>query len=310
MNKVFHAYVADIAEVRPVQLDGDQGTFLFTQEQFRDARIYFIVKRDQSRFIFDKMSINPNGEIQFVIEIGNKTYSKPVDYHYVLKPELSKIIKSETYFGTNIDEVRQAIEKHSDRYKMGFVFDLSSRQPDSLEAIVLKDGEKYPHLVTCHAIAQYFGFYQNHPAEIVYIGQSKEIKDRVTKHEYIQKALARYDRYYDVKVCFLTLESSIFEVRIDNNNIIPIKTISDNFLSNNNHVTIIERVLINHFVPEYNRLHTRTPLHRDDLIKPKLTKRNYIAIKIDLDFDDAYWTFGTDNVNMNKQHRIEVKFSK
>ncbi|NOK58707.1 MAG: hypothetical protein GFH27_549301n265 [Chloroflexi bacterium AL-W] len=308
-EKIFNPYMKQSIFVRPFQFYGDYKDFVFSQDRIENANIYFIVERLRIRFIPEKISVKPTGEMRFVFNRTGRNFKLSVDFaRILLESHLTsemKRVTSTTLFGLDMSKVMRQISNNNKGITAGCVFDIHSSSTDILKFTVFNtngfsiDGYLSPHGLLSREIIDFNNF-----SQLLYVGKSKDISNRSVKHEKILQALAECSDDKDIYLFFC---------EFDENQITLIPMAGNRMLVSNDSVKdidkipkieLIEMCLINYFKPLCNEGYKYTDIINNKKVDEYLKANEYTKIVIETDHDHAFWRFGSDFIQPSLRHEI------
>ncbi|WMX12426.1 hypothetical protein [Aureispira sp. CCB-E] len=231
--------------------------------------LYFITKIPKIKYKIEATKIIKNEFINFSFSYKGKTQS--------LSIEINKFIqKNATQWGNHIpntfnhsNTVLKFLPKESTINELTFI---------------LSDGTQSIKLI--QHIVEVANYLQLKP-EVVYIGKSKKIIQRIRNHSTVQKIFIELEEDKEILFNFVYFYSSyggslhnfdpnlnMMSLNFSNPNILP-----DEYKTK---YGLLERILINLFQPKYNTQHMKTELVKDELIKEKLLNNNIKWVAINL----------------------------
>lgn len=138
---------------------------------------------------------------------------------------------------------------------------------------------------------------------ILYIGKSEKLNDRIYRHEKIQEALSVVDDESDIYLYAFQFNDSRIRMStaIPNTNIFRKEDVDD--INNEDRIALIEMALINYFKPKMNTNYVDSNLNDSDIFQRAL-RGKYQKIVQEVDHDGGFWNFGSDNVKPALRHEI------
>lgn len=194
------------------------------------------------------------------------TRNLSIQSHFILKFKLVVAgIKTETF---KVD-IRDLLE--------GEKFSLSKKEIKEDEIYILNDlGGKY--IITPEILETKFELLINNQPEIIYIGKSINLINRLTKaHKHIQLALSRRKDYENIRVYAIKFEYSYAGTNQETNTTYLLGNINTKMLDikmDNSLFELVERVLIHFFKPELNILHKQTNIKTDKRLQELVIDKN------------------------------------
>lgn len=280
-NLLNHLVFYEIQTAKPLPyrfLFDDVITELFNESnEFKYSNIYFFCKQKKVRFNLEKTRILDNKSIITELLIG-------------------KDQKKQVY--TNLFEVSRYIQELFES-PLNFLGLNSNRTDTFLNKLNLNDSDSGMLKLSIKNIAMDKTIYYelipdnflymldldiNDPPEIVYIGQSFRMLDRIQSHKTLHKAVSKLKDHEELKIFFLTFKYGYG----GDNTLANLKSdISQLWLSQHGKnktfakkIDLVERFLIHFFKPEYNKQHVNCSIEEDNLVKDILIENNIKAIGI------------------------------
>lgn len=221
-------------------------------ESFKHSNIYFFCKVHKRRFDLSKTRISNTKDLHTVIRVNGVCYEIQESIYnliFIFQNQPSSIQES---FNIEIDS-DSCTETH-------LIFNLSSELIDNESFQVRLSVIDLEHSLNIDL--------KNYP-EVIYIGQSFRILDRIREHKTLNKATSRLIDNEELIIYFIN-----FRYGIGDKYKVPSK-MWDFMLENENRmskeyrekISLAERFLIYLFKPIYNDQHVNTELSKDMLVK-------------------------------------------
>lgn len=287
----FIGFEFDTAEQLPYRSLYDEGYLmsLHFKEIFNHSYIYFFTRVKKVRFDLTQCKFKSMLSLQIGIKIGHgKTIKRTVPL-YSLFPGISMKKKdfNETYGWYKGLKTCELNTDKSTNQKL--VFDICSFGTKYSEWAVIPEffdiGKKKESI--------------NSP-EILYIGQSHDMLERMKKHKTLIKANSLLKDEDEIRIYFLTFrtmyasegknfneDNKLHNVMLKHRDTHP----DENKLK----INLIERFLINYFKPLYNETHKSTSIGKDNLVKELLIKFNVEGITMGFGMEGNNFKFWSEH---------------
>lgn len=232
--------------------------------------IYFFGKTPKAIFKTEDTRVIKNVGVYFTYIYGKKTETISVYKTDLIKTNQRRWgVKIPHNFDVN-NATLELDKNHTNSSEL--VFQLKDKQ----DKIVLRQG-----------IEELDG-YLNFKPEVIYIGKSKEIVKRLRNHSTLQKAYFSLKENEQLKLYLTHFTSGYGPNSLKarpNLEIVKLNLSSPKILNESYKIkySLLERILINFFQPEYNIQHMKTELNKDELIKEELIKKDVKCVAINLD---------------------------
>ena len=160
-----------------------------------------------------------------------------------------------------------------------------------------------------HQLLNMTKIFINDDSEILYVGQSHNMPERIISHEKVQRALAEAEDNEDIYIYFFSInERVIFAGEV-------LGIFDENFgdvneITNKSRVNLVEMVLINYFRPEYNTTFVNSEIPLNNQVDNFLRKNEYTRMIVEVNCDSKFFRFGSSTVRAKQQHMIVHKLDR
>lgn len=287
----FIGFEFDTAELLPYRSLYDEQYLMSLQskEIFNRSYIYFFTRVKKLRFDLAVCKFKNMLSLQIGIKIGHEKTIKRTVSLYSLFPgiQMNKKEFNDTYgWHKGLRTCELNIDKSTNQK---LVFDICCF------------GTKYNEWAV---IPEFFEIDNKEEAinspEIVYIGQSHNILERMKKHKTLIKANSLLKDEDEIRIYFLTFRTIYASEgkNFNEGNIIHNVMLkhSDTYPNENKlKINLIERFLINYFKPLYNETHKLTSIGKDTLVKELLIRFNVEGVTMGLGMEGNIFKFWSEH---------------
>lgn len=303
-QKVFYSWLSGSLCIRPYQLYGMYGKIVEKRKEFTDASIYFIVEIEKIRFIPKSIEISRDGTIKFAFLIGNKrTLDTRISLpRLICEDDLPEDFHSLVFGVKDLEDYRKLLRKSNIPFTGICMNDASNEEKLVLNVYgldIVTTMEVPPQNVLLRANIN-IGASPN----ILYIGQSKNIRKRTSGHEKIQRALSEVNNDKEIYLYFFDFETKIFLMGLPVGEFDALDTSNPSKIDFQGKLNLVEMALINYFKPRYNEMLTKTNIPLNKQVERLMKKNKYTQIDIEVNFDSDFWQFGSDMIPNNNSHLI------
>lgn len=320
-HKMFTPYLGDTAFIQPYQLYGKFGEELKADPNFQEATIYFIAKRKKLRFVLSDTRFEGNDLIFSISIEGKRTITNRMSLPLLLTGEERHDLKEIFMKPISSFFELQVLQQKMPHYPLsGIMINKTKSNENTLFFnIYASDGRSVEKYVMPHLLLNGLGIDANDFSEVLYIGQSCKMGDRVISHEKIQRALAEKNDTEDIYLYFFNIkEKTIFHGAEDSWKRVGItflvgssETPSDNVveITDEGRINLVEMALINYFKPEYNTTFVDTKIPLNQQVKNLLKTNGYTRIMAEVNFDSVFYRFSSGYVRPKQHHAIVYKLN-
>jgi hypothetical protein len=257
------------------------------KETFQDSNIYFITKTKKVRFNLEKTTFINKTDFKTEIILGDNEKSASCS------ASLYDLVNVFSHFHETKEDFEELIRCENPLIKLDYR--LEDSKSDMLSLYLLVDEqEEYPikllpenFEVVCEVD------FKNEP-EILYIGQSFNMLDRIQSHKALHKSVSQIEDDEEVKVCFINFKYGYGGGKAQ-------ATINgkmwDYWLNQDRKsadyktkIDLVERFLIHFFKPIYNNQHVNSNMIEDKRVKEILLTESISSMSVGL----SVWGFGYD----------------
>jgi hypothetical protein len=324
-SKFFHAYLKNYIFLKNTKLQKGYIEYLKEHEIVKKSNIYFVSKIKKIRFCIKNLKIGFNGNLCGALYYGNEKikFNYPlIDFYYSI-PEINNHFNSpleflNTYYTCSIpiDFIQQLCIKYKFYKNSAINTKLSNNDGKNIivNSSLMYKLTNYTDQITIES-ENFFGLLEQdgllpktiecYP-ELIYIGISKDITSRTSKHDKFSKFYEELND--DEELLFYFLEFDEAELSIDNlyNNF---KVISNDYVNNindTNKIQLLETSLINYFKPKLNTQKKDSDLTTSKKVDECLKKNGFTDINIEIDVaEEILSTFGNYRTSHSNKHFIE-----
>jgi len=266
---------------------------LIETDEFKNSNIYLFARVKKLRFDIKSTQLINKRTLETTIIVGENQRIHVIENLYNLVPILSDVYPT-------FDEFNDLFSDEDDYWSCEIDWNESSN--DRLHFLhKTKKGEVFDTWISPEHFNPTIAFelnpdYNNRP-EVVYVGQSFRMIDRITSHQTLHKAVSELKDNEELKIYFLTfkygygghkdfmkMSGEVFETWLSEHG----KT--DEFKSK---IDLVERFLIHFLQPKYNTQHIKTNIENDRLVKEILLKNDIDTVTIDIGVkgkDFEFWS--------------------
>ncbi|MFV7790911.1 hypothetical protein ACNO6Z_08620 [Aliarcobacter lanthieri] len=327
MEKIFSSYLKNFIFLRNEKLQYDYIKLLNENDIVKNSNIYFVTKIKKIRF--DKNpSIGLNFNLKGKLLVGNSkiSFNYQLINLYFSFPTLNQYFNSKydliNYFygsNTKIDFLNKLYMRYkfykdfkinrnlsdSDGKNIYINSGLTKRITNESDELVIFS-ENLLGLLDLNNSINNLDF----KGELIYIGKSKEITKRTSKHDKFSKFYSNLKD--DEELLFYFLEFDDSNLSINNYKALDFKVIS-NFeideISKSNRISLIEASLINYFKPILNCQEKNKDLTKSSKVKEYLLKNDFTSIHIEIITEGLFAKFGNDLVVHSNEHNIKYNIN-
>jgi len=323
LKKIFHSYLKNYIFLRNEKLQNENIDLLKKHEIVKKSNIYFVTKIKKIRF--NNVSIKFNGNIKGILSVGKDKipFSYPLIEFYFSMPEIKKYFKNKinflnTYYNckSNINILNKLCIKYKfyKDFKINYNLSNADGKYIYINAGLTKKLTNETDELIIHT-ENFLGLLESNNAignldfngELIYIGKSKEVITRTSKHDKFSKFYSQLND--DEELLFYFLEFDDATLSIDNYSILNNFKVISNFevdeITKENRINLIEASLINYFKPILNKQEKDVNLEKSNKINEYLKKNNFTNIHIELITEGIISKFGNKIIKHNNTHNIE-----
>lgn len=324
MQKIFHSYLKNYIFLRNEKLQNEHISSLNEHQIVKNSNIYFVTKIKKIRFD-KKSSIGLNYNLKGTLFVGKTKipFNYPLIEFYFSMPEIQNHFKNRfnfisTYYRCNLkinffnflcmkykfykDFKINKILSDSDGKNIYINSGLTQKLTNETDELLLHGENLFGLLELNNSIGNL-----DFKGDLIYIGKSKEITKRTSKHDKFSKFYSQLKD--DEELLFYFLEFDDSNLSIENyaqlNNFKFISNLEVDEITKENRISLIEATLINYFKPVLNDLEKNNDLVKSNKVKEHLLKNNFTDIHIKLITDGSISKFGNDVIKHNNTHNIK-----
>lgn len=253
------------------------------RDEFTFSNIYLFTKNKKLRFDTQNTVLTNKRTLKTSILIGNDCKIEIEDSLYNIAPIIREIYNTQEYYNDLCSD-------KNDFWSCEIDWDKSSN--DRLKLLQkAKTGEVFDFWIAPENVENTSQFESNPNydcrPEVVYVGQSFKMIDRISSHKTLHKAVSKLKDDEELKIFFATFKygygghkdfADIFQGNVA-------KTwMSQHGKSKEykNKINLVERFLIHFLQPKYNTQHIKTEIQNDELVKNILLENNIDVLTINI----------------------------
>lgn len=330
MEKIFHSYLKNYMFLTNEKLQDEQLAFIREDEIVINSNIYFVTKIKKLRFDISSLKIGFNYNLKGEFFVGRKRI--PFDYSlldiYFSIPQIKEHFKSKAafvnyYYTCNLwpSFINELCMKYKFRKEFAFNDTLSDTDGkyiylnSGLTKKLTRENDLLPlyadNLVGLLEVNNLLKI-DNFAGELIYIGKSKDITKRTSKHNKFSKFYSQLKD--DEELLFYFLEFDDSSLSIDRyeqlNNFTVITNIEVNEITKDNRISLIEACLINYFKPIVNVQEKNSNISHSVKVEEHLKKNDFTKIHIEFITEGALSRFGNNIVPHSNIHNINYDLLK
>lgn len=285
---------------------------LQSESLFKNANIYFIVDFEELEIVKSKTRIWKPGYLQIFLKNNEE---KSISEYNIL---ITEIIDISNYLPASPDmnnrlitcqsetEYRTILNKHDnteeDLYCIIFEEDNSSHEKAFFS--LYKNNQRTGVTISIPSLLTAFNYKPSRSPNVLYIGQSKDFRKRITSHSKLQKIIIEKKKNVDIYIYTL-----FFQEQGQTQNIGDIEEITNTKkyyggINKSEKIDLMEMCLINYFKPKYNIDYVNTNILSNNKVKDLLKINNFTDINLEIRFDESLWWFGSDSTPPSSGHGI------
>lgn len=254
----------------------EQGIKLLADENesFQWANIYFFCRVNKRRFDLNCTKIVNFGMIKTTILVANKAHE--------VEASILRMVPA-------VEELT-----HADPKSFEFVMDYQKSSAFKLyislrckffpgkEVGISLNVTNFEHLPDIDL--------QN-PPEIVYIGQSFRILDRVQEHKTLGKIVSELEDYHEIIIYFINFQYMYGGMNPVDQMWGFMSNVDQNSSDYKQKIALAERFLIYYFKPQYNEQHINTELYKDNKVRSILMQSGIELVALSCAMNGAMYQF-------------------
>jgi len=232
-------------------------------ESFKHSNIYFFCKVKKRRLDLENTKIANHSELSLSINVGKTNHRITTSIYDCISVLKNAPIEIRNTFKIRID------------YNNSTAFNL--RLLVESKELEIEESE---YGISITNIEHSLDFIDDNPPQIVYIGQSFRMLERVREHKTLSKAISQLEDDEEIVIYFINFKYGIGEKGRANMKMWDFMLETENRIDKNykDKISLAERFLIYLFKPEYNDQHINTELSKDTLVKKILLKSGITMI--------------------------------
>ncbi len=246
-------------------------------KDFLYSNIYFFCVQKKIRFNLEKTELLDKRTLKTELILGNSLKIEVISSFYDLASLFKSIYRSKDEYENLVSDNNdfwdcKLVKEESDDLMLVFQ-QLNTHSKEKFEFVILPENFEYDLDVD----------FKN-PPEIIYIGQSFRMLDRIQSHKTLHKAVSKLKSDQELKIFFLTFKfgygghKDYFKSDGDVFNV----WLSEYGMTNEfkSKIDLVERFLIHYFKPLYNRQHVDCEIQDDSIVKRLLLENKIQTVSI------------------------------
>ncbi len=304
-HKSFNPYLADSIFIRPLQLYGKHGEDLKANHEFCNATPYFIAKRKKMRFVLDETNFEDDYlKLSIAVADDEKTVTYKLSIVRLLTgqdmPELKKLL---IFPISTFSDLKPLQSEHYPYPVTGILIDKEKSNANFLVLMIYtSNGQWIEKIAFLHSLVSLLETDLDDVSEVLYIGQSRRMKQRALSHEKIQQALSEAGDKEDIYLYFFIVNEMVIFWNSYDPNASDTTEITDQ-----GRLNLVEMSLINYFKPKYNTTFVNSEISFNKQVNELLKINNYTRIVAESSFDSTFWKFGSGVVKPKQHHSAVYK---
>lgn len=145
--------------------------------------------------------------------------------------------------------------------------------------------------------------------EIIYIGKSKGVINRIKKHEKTTLFMNQLKDDEELIYYFLEFDTSSIEQMYNNGLNFAVLVRDELDAEKNDEIDAIEAVLINHFKPVVNRLEVDGEPEKNKKVIKYIANKGFNKINIEIESDGLFSCFGSGVIPKANRHEININLN-
>lgn len=272
-------YEIQTAKVCPYRLlfDNEFISPLKESIEFKYSNIYFFCRVKKLRFDLNETELMNKRTIKTTLIIGEGERKSVIANLF----DLSAVIRN--VHGTK-EDYEDLVSDDDPFWQCKFLKDESNPNTLVFNQIATLANQSFEFIITPENFQFDLDLDLGNPPEVIYVGQSFRMIDRLQSHKTLNKAVSRLKDNEDLRLYFMTfkfmygghkdhsdLKGDVSKVWLSQHG----KT--DEFKTK---IDIVERFLIHFFKPELNEQHVNTEIHEDTIVKDLLLRNNLTTVTV------------------------------
>lgn len=273
--------------------------FLFDDEQLQEwiksdqidtYNVYFITRSKKIRFDLSRTSTNMLGNLKTWVRIGDSKEHRITTTVHHCNPILFNLL-----------------DNHSLLTQVGKSYRIDRTNSDDRSLIVqvdVGDGVTFPLAILIESVFLGVGIELDVPPEIVYIGQSFRIIDRLQSHKRINQTASLLRDDEELRVNLIQFKLGYGGGSINYNDKawgFFLRQHDSKTQEFRDKISLIERFLISFFKPTLNDQHINTPFHEDRLVREIINKYSVEGMALGVGVHGAFGKFWSKNQVLNNE---------
>lgn len=244
---------------------------------FQFANIYFFCRVKKVRFDISKTKLLDKRTVETELVIEGSRRKKVTANFYDLSQMFKSIYKSR-------DEFNDLLSDDDPLWDCKFMQHESDGATLVFNQIAIQKNQKFEFIITPENFEFDLNLDLENPPEVVYVGQSFRLLDRVQSHKTLNKVVSRLNDYQDLRLYFLTFKfhygghADFADLQGDTSKLWMSKYGKTKEYKSK--IDLVERCLIHFLKPEYNKQHVNSDITKDKAIKELLIDNGVLSVWI------------------------------
>jgi hypothetical protein len=260
--------------------------------QFMTSNIYFFCKVKKVRFNLDKTELINKRTLKTEIIIGN-SQTKQISSSFF---DLASLFRS---IYVTRKEFEGMLSDSDDYWDCRFLKSESTSTSLVFNQVATREGKTFDFLIVPENYIFDLNIDLDNRPEVVYVGQSFRMLERIMEHKTLNKAISHLDDSHELRIYFLAfkygygghVDYSDFDGQVSRTMLNPHQD-SQEYKTK---IDLIERFLIHFLKPQYNEKHVNAKIHEDKIVQELLIKNNVSFMSINFGMHGNGFQFWSPN---------------
>lgn len=316
MHNIFNPYLSNSLFVRPEQMYGENRKIFENLSHVVHGNIYFLTERRKVRVDPASVDVTSDGFVSadFMVEDGRRI---PVRFPFaptIIDFGESKIFRRNYGDADRLQKSVVGVRDHKEylsRYRasspplIGVSLNPSRQNNRNVSITIHTPDERIGNMpLSIHSILSLFNIEIGDFPQILYVGKSESLSDRVYRHERIQEALSTIDDDSDLYLYAFQFDASKLSITGSSGLISSVSKQQVTDIAPADQLSIVEMSLINYFKPQLNTHYKNADIRANPTFERALVGK-YDRVVLEVDHDGGFWNFGTAEIPASLRHQIE-----
>jgi hypothetical protein len=274
---------------------------LLDRDEFKYSNIYFFTKVKKLRFDIETTELINKRTLKTTVLVGDSQKLHVEESLYYIAPIISDVYPT-------IEEYNDLCSDEDDFWSCEI--DWKNSTSDRIHFLQkAKTGEIFDFWISPENLERTNSLelnseYENKP-EVVYVGQSFRMIDRITSHKTLHQAVSELKDNEELRIYFLTFK---YGYGGHKDYMKMFGNVYNTWLSEHgktnefkNKIDLVERFLIHFFQPKYNTQHVKTNIENDRLVKEILLQNDIDTIAINIGVYGKKFEFWSENQQLKTE---------